>query len=615
MMETIFQIIRPRYYRAIVYHILATVVRIAIPFILKEFLGEIEKDDKNNQRLLIYALSVTLLTFCAGVLTQHAIANTCGCKAMTGQIIRSVFTRKLCVSSNSFLKITNESLINKMILYELDHILSYIGELPKLWAVPINLVLNFYFIYIALNWRLLMVFAVFFVGVILLGIVKRKGISALRSYQAMEAKRATRIAEFIPKMKSVKVNSMSTFFKLKLSKIRSKASKLLIKMDIFDSIADSIFEGTPLFCSILIIGSLALFGSGLDISQAFAAISALEILSDPLDSLANSLDKMEAYSSAKESFRLFLEEVPEKENPEGNLEGNQSSIGINIQNCNFDFVTDEKMNSLLYKIIGRKYKKKENKFELKKSKHFEASAIVQGARLKIRQSQFELFSGNFRAKTLKNSDLRFKAFDAARAKKKNENDEKENLDKNMTKTLLKRISIKIVPGQKVCLVGKPGSGFSEFLLALMGEAKVSNPGGFQVNGSISYLNIRMDTFVDGTINDNITIGEDFDKERLKEGVDLLDIDFKNLRGEGYHQVLQGGKNLSLELQRKILLARWIYKKSDIYLVDDLFDDLNRVEWSLIHQELFLKELKDKIVIYMSYDNAQIKVKQTSNSSK
>ena len=601
-MKAIFEVIRPKYVRAIIYHILATVVRIGIPFILQEFLREVENETDDNQRLFLYGFSATFLTFLSGILKQHALANTCGCKAMTGQLIRCIFMRKLSVCSHSFLIASNESLINKMILYELDHILSYIGELPKLWAVPINLILNFYFIYITLKWRLLMVFAVFLVGVILLGIIKRQSVAAVRNYQIMETMRTVRIAECIPKMKSVKVNNMCSYFKSRLSEIRKISSKFLMRMDIFDSFSDSVFEGTPLFCSILIIGSLALFKGGLDISQAFAAISVLEILNDPLDSLANSFDKMEAYSSAKESLRLFLEEVPEKpikNDPRKSIQNLGPQIKIN--NCNFDFEIGEKMSNLLNQIIGRKVKTKDLKL-IKKMKSKIGLTVIEGAKFKERKSRFESFNGNFRTHTLAPS-LPFHKIADLKIRMK-----KQRRRKNLTQTLLKRITIKIEAGQKVCLVGKAGSGFSEFLLALMGEARISNSGEFLVNGTISYLNASMYSFVNGTINDNITIGAKFDKERLQEVTEMLNINLKSLRGRGYHQVLEGAKNLSLELKRKILLARWIYKKSDIYLVDDLFDELNRVEWSLIHRELFLKELKDKIVIYMSYDNAQIKVK-------
>ena len=605
MMRTIFVLIRPKYIRAIIYHILATVTRIAVSFILRQFLDEIEKEDKNNNRLVLHAVSATLLTFLAGVLKQHAIANTCGCKAQTGQVIRGIFTRKLSASCHTFLNIADESLINKMILYEIDHILSYIGELPRLWAIPINLILNFYFIYITLKWRLVMVFIVFMVGVILLSIVKTKAVTALRNCQALEAKRATRIAESIPNMKILKVNNMGWFFKLKLREIRSKAAKFLMEIDIFDSIADSVFEGTPLFCSILIIGSLALFGSGLDIAQAFAAISVLETLSDPLESLGNSFDKMEAYSSAKESFRLLMEDVPEKvhlnQKQEQKEENSPKKVGIEIKNCDFDFVQENQMNEVLDKIIGRSQKNKQ--FTVKKVND-QKSVLTQLARFKSRKSNFDLFSGSFRIKTPGSDDEDDQEDDIFQKKPKLKKEKKEF----KLKTMLKHISLTVEEGQKVCLVGKPGSGFTKSLLALMGEGRVSNRANFRINGSISYLNVRMDNFISGTINDNIILGSDFNLHRLNRIIDLLEFDLHTLRGGGYHQVLRGAKNLSLELQRKILLARWIYEEKDIYLIDDLFDDLNQSEWRLVNEALLMGELKDKTVIYMSYDENQIKVK-------
>ena len=600
MMKAVFRIIRPKYIRAIVYSILGTIVSICIPYTMRSFLKEIAKDEKDNIFLFILAGVVSILTLVHGVLMEHALANTAGCKAMTGQIIRGVFFRKVTVCNYSFLKVTNESFINKMILYDLDHILNFIGELPKLWASPINLVLSFYFIFLTLSWRLLMVFAVFCGGVVLLNIVKRRSVDTLRRYQAMEVKKSTRIAECIPRMKSVKMNRLERYFHTKLSKIRKKESNSLLKLHVFDSISDSIFEGTPLFCSILIIGSLALLEGGLDPSKAFAAISVLEMLSTPLDALANSFDRMEAYSSAKEAFKLFLEEVPEKIRILPSEEWVQKGQ-ILIQNCDFDFVEEECMTTILDKMMGEKWaKQKQLKLFEKQMKKLK----TRGMSFRRQRTTSLIFSGSFRSASKTTIS---RGLDPNRSMKSLMLDEQNTKDANKYKTLLRDISVVIKPGQKVCLVGKPGSGFTEFLLSILGEAKISNNGKFMVGGSVSYLNIRMANFITGTIRRNIILGAEYDKKRFRRIIEMLNINLRNLRGEEYHQVLEDGKNLSVEMQRKILLARWIYVEKDIYLMDDLFDDLNRIEWNLIYQELFLNELKDKTVIFMSYTNIQIKV--------
>jgi hypothetical protein len=55
----------------------------------------------------------------------------------------------------------------------------------------------------------------------------------------------------------VKLNGLEKFFAHKIMKLRKKESTSLMKLHIYDAFSDAIFEGTPLFCSILIIGLMA----------------------------------------------------------------------------------------------------------------------------------------------------------------------------------------------------------------------------------------------------------------------------------------------------------------------------------------------------------------------
>jgi ABC-type transport system involved in cytochrome bd biosynthesis fused ATPase/permease subunit len=124
---------------------------------------------------------------------------------------------------------------------------------------------------------------------------------------------------------------------------------------------------------------------------------------------------------------------------------------------------------------------------------------------------------------------------------------------------------------------------------------------------MSYLNVRMSNFLMGTVKNNIILDSKFDQARFNRIVKKLNINLSRLKGEEYFEILEGAKNISIDLQRKILLARWVYQEKDIYLVDDLFDDLNVAEWNLIYENIIMDELREKTVIFMSYTNLQIKV--------
>jgi ABC-type bacteriocin/lantibiotic exporter with double-glycine peptidase domain len=144
-----------------------------------------------------------------------------------------------------------------MVLYELEHIVNFVGELPKLVTSPITLILALFYIYQELKILVFVVFGVFTVCVIMLNLLKRRSVVRLRKYFALESKKSTRISECIPNMQSVKLNGLEKYFADKLKKIRDKEGNNLMKLHIYDAFSDAVFEGTPLFCSIMIIGIMA----------------------------------------------------------------------------------------------------------------------------------------------------------------------------------------------------------------------------------------------------------------------------------------------------------------------------------------------------------------------
>lgn len=591
LMNSIFSIVRGKMLKAIFLNIVSTILKIMIPISMKKFL----QDYKNNEpilNLLPYILISSFLSLIDGIVIEHSTKNVCGCKARTGQILRSVFYRKITKANYSFLKVTDASFINKMVLYEFEHITSMVGEIPKLVTSPITLCIAMFYIFSELQILVLIVLGVFSFCVILLNIIKRRSVRRLRAYFAQESKKSEKLNECIPNMKDVKLHSLENYYMEELKKIRKKESKDLLRLHLLDAFSDSIFGSTPLFCSILVIGAMSILDGKLNASRAFSVIFVLELLEAPLDALSNSFDRLEAYSSAKKAFQFFLEEVPEKTHMLPPVEESFPDGQIILENCNFDFVKEKEMTRLLDKMMGEDWAKlkadKEKRKKMKKMKTFGAD------RLRKMKTNSLIFSGNFRGDTW--------------AYGKNKTIAEEDLKKSKKfVTLLTDISVVVKPGQKVCLVGMPGSGFSEFLLSLMNESKLSNNGVMKIKGSISYLNVRMQNFFIGSVKRNIILNAEYNKSRFSHVIRMLNINLKSLKGQEYFRILERGKNLTTHMKRKILLARWVYEKKDIYLIDDLFDDMNVMEWNMIYQRVFLGELRNKTVIFMSYTNLQIKV--------
>lgn len=193
-------------------------------------------------------------------------------------------------------------------------------------------------------------------------------------------------------------------------------------------------------------------------------------------------------------------------------------------------------------------------------------------------------------------------------------------DPNSPDYTLSGINLEIKPGSVVAVIGLTGSGKSSLIQAILGELK-ANSGQLQVNGSLSYTSQESWLF-SGTVRQNILFGQPMDSQRYEEVVKkcALERDFDLLPLRDNTIVGERGATLSGGQKARISLARSVYRKASIYLLDDplsavdasvarhLFDQCVRghLRGSTVvlvtHQEQFLPHV-DQIVILA---NGQIK---------
>lgn len=129
------------------------------------------------------------------------------------------------------------------------------------------------------------------------------------------------------------------------------------------------------------------------------------------------------------------------------------------------------------------------------------------------------------------------------------------------------MSAEIGPG--LCaIVGQVGSGKSTLLNVILGELAV-DAGTLTINGSLSYASQEPWLF-DSSIRDNIVFVEDFDEWRYKRVIKVcaLERDFELLPQGDASIVGERGISLSGGQKARINLARAIYRKADVYLLDD-----------------------------------------------
>ncbi|GLV41553.1 uncharacterized protein CBL_06782 [Carabus blaptoides fortunei] len=133
---------------------------------------------------------------------------------------------------------------------------------------------------------------------------------------------------------------------------------------------------------------------------------------------------------------------------------------------------------------------------------------------------------------------------------------------------LNNFSVTITPGSLCAIVGPVGAGKSSFLQLLLGEL-VPHSGSVNVNGAVSYASQEPWLFV-SSVRNNILFGQPYDRDRYKRVVHVcaLERDLEQLPYGDKTLVGERGVSLSGGQRARINLARAVYRRADVYLLDD-----------------------------------------------
>ncbi|XP_054272676.1 ATP-binding cassette sub-family C member 4-like [Macrosteles quadrilineatus] len=133
---------------------------------------------------------------------------------------------------------------------------------------------------------------------------------------------------------------------------------------------------------------------------------------------------------------------------------------------------------------------------------------------------------------------------------------------------LTNLNLDIQAGQLVAVIGPVGSGKSSMLNLLLGEL-IKKEGKFKVQGVVSYA-AQEPWIFSSSVRQNILFHEDYNSSRYKAvcKVCQLERDFELLPRGDKTLVGEKGASLSGGQKARISLARAVYKKADIYLLDD-----------------------------------------------
>lgn len=137
-----------------------------------------------------------------------------------------------------------------------------------------------------------------------------------------------------------------------------------------------------------------------------------------------------------------------------------------------------------------------------------------------------------------------------------------------TPTALKNISYVARKGELSCIVGKVGSGKTTFLKGLLGELHLLS-GSASIKGSIAYVSQDM-WLTNATLRDNILFGHKFDPNFYELTLDACALrpDIELLPDGDQTEIGEMGITLSGGQKARVSLARAVYARADVYILDD-----------------------------------------------
>ncbi|GME72229.1 unnamed protein product [Ambrosiozyma monospora] len=161
-----------------------------------------------------------------------------------------------------------------------------------------------------------------------------------------------------------------------------------------------------------------------------------------------------------------------------------------------------------------------------------------------------------------------------------------------SKLALKNINFVAKKGELSCIVGRVGSGKSTFLQCLLGSlptvpADPSKPHGITVSGTVAYCS-QVPWIVNGSFKENILFGHEFDSEFYNKTIEVCQLlpDLEILPDGDETLVGEKGISLSGGQKARLSLARAIYTRADVYLLDDVLSAVDsHVGQKLIDQVL------------------------------
>ncbi|RMZ91424.1 hypothetical protein DV736_g1341, partial [Chaetothyriales sp. CBS 134916] len=148
-------------------------------------------------------------------------------------------------------------------------------------------------------------------------------------------------------------------------------------------------------------------------------------------------------------------------------------------------------------------------------------------------------------------------------------------DKNRDRTVLRNINFRAAKAELTCIVGRVGAGKSSLLQSILGDLWKIH-GSIAVRGRIAYV-AQQAWVMNASVKENILFGHKWDPLFYNQTINACALadDFKQLPDGDQTEVGERGISLSGGQRARLTLARAVYARADIYLLDDVLSAVDQ----------------------------------------
>ena len=370
-----------------------------------------------------------------------------------------------------------------------------------------------------------------------------------RAISDITVQRTSLILEIINSAKFIKCFAWETLFLNRLQALRQDESSRIAKVLSIKGGIMAIALSMPIFASVLSFTAFSFSVKNFDPALVFSSLAIFNSLRVPLNLLATVVGQIIDALAAMDRIGRFLSlDIPQS----NYIVTTDNHAAIALKNADFDWVLEPDTSSLLKARLS--------------SDDNEMQQAIAGF-------------GNLNGENMSADSLH----------------EKQIFN-------LRNIGIEIGRGEFVAVIGAVGCGKSSLLAALAGEMYCSSkPGSLTLGASIAFCS-QTGWLMNATIRDNILFGKEFDQIWYNEVLDAccLTTDLQILSHGDVTEVGERGVTLSGGQKQRINVARAIYSKAEIVLLDDPLSAIDAQVGSTMFEKAILGLLHNRTCILATH---------------